>query len=195
MGGTKKERKFDGSGLGRSGADLQDNQANRIGGTERSSKVLCQADKSGFNIDLRQVDVLLLPSVNLAERKKLPNLAGVYFVFNNVDECLYVGMTESLVLRWLNHHKLKELQKIEGVRIAWFEVEDKKSLDQTERFFIKDLKPLLNGKGIGKETELRIRISSLEKQKLMELAEERSMSASELIRYLLRREWDKPNEM
>lgn len=46
-----------------------------------------------------------------------------------------------------------------------------------------------------KEAELRIRISSLEKQKLMELAEERSMSASELIRYLLRKEWDKPNEV
>ena len=43
-----------------------------------------------------------------------------------------------------------------------------------------------------KETELRIRISNLEKQKLQELAEERSMSASELIRYLVRREWDKP---
>lgn len=44
-----------------------------------------------------------------------------------------------------------------------------------------------------KETELRIRISSLEKEKLQSLAEERAMSASELIRYLLRREWDKPD--
>lgn len=44
-----------------------------------------------------------------------------------------------------------------------------------------------------KETELRVRISNIEKQKLMELAEQKSMSASELIRYLLRREWDSPS--
>jgi transcriptional regulator with XRE-family HTH domain len=57
-------------------------------------------------------------------------------------------MTESLVLRWATHSKVKELQKIDGVRIAWLKWKDTESLDQAESFFIRALRPLLNVRGI-----------------------------------------------
>jgi hypothetical protein len=57
MGSTEEERKFDGRGSSRSGASLQDNQTNRIGGAEGSAKTLCQTDKSGVGGELAKIDV------------------------------------------------------------------------------------------------------------------------------------------
>lgn len=44
-----------------------------------------------------------------------------------------------------------------------------------------------------KERELRVRMTEFEWEKLKETAESRCMTVSELIRYLARQQWDKPN--
>lgn len=162
MGGTKKEREFDGSGLGRSGADLQDNQANRVGGIEGSSKVLCQADKSRSGIDLGQINVnpFELPFLPLGDRKSLPKkVSAIYFAISATNEVLYIGRAICLYTRWngQKHHKQEKLEELGNIKIAWVEVKNSALLPEKEHDFISIFNPPLNDCNILIKAECRHR--------------------------------------
>ena len=144
MGSAKEECKLDGRRLSGSGESLQVDAADGIRSIEGSIEVLCQAPVGGLGSQLARVDVRSLPSVSFEQRKKLPNSRAIYFVSREDGELLYVGMTESLVLRWLNHHRFREFQRLEGLKIAWLIWEEAESLALVENFFINDLKPIFN---------------------------------------------------
>jgi hypothetical protein len=92
------------------------------------------------------LDPFQLPSLPLAERKKLPDCAAIYFAIDANNRVLYVGKAKKLVARWKNHHRLYKLEEIDkecSVRIAW-QAWNEEDLDEAERSSIKRFQPLLN---------------------------------------------------
>lgn len=88
------------------------------------------------------IDIASLPSVSLAERRRLPEDEGVYFVVDALDQCVYVGKSVNLRTRWACHQKLPLFSSENGVfRIAWLITENAVAV---ERRYIRLLKPRFN---------------------------------------------------
>lgn len=86
---------------------------------------------------------LNLPSVSLETKQCLPRFSGIYFVLEN-SEVIYIGRSQNLQRRWLNHHKMKEFSaRPAQLKIAWLEC-DAAILATLESTFIELFKPELN---------------------------------------------------
>lgn len=90
------------------------------------------------------IDIAKLPSLRFIDRRQLPNIAACYLVLegNNV---IYMGQSGSLVVRWLNHNKIKQ-SKDRGseLKIAWLECSAPGLLKTIEDALIDDFQPELN---------------------------------------------------
>lgn len=95
-------------------------------------------------IEPSSINPLALPSLSLADRRLLPNCMAVYLVLEG-KTVIYVGQSASLVLRWQQHHKLKQL-KSRGtkIKVAWLECSDRSLLIVIESVLIKHFVPELN---------------------------------------------------
>lgn len=89
------------------------------------------------------VDVMSLPSVLIPKKMRLPNISAVYFVIDSGGIVHYVGRALTLKQRWANHHRISDIEAIDGARLAWMEV-DPDRLDDVEARFIAALRPPLN---------------------------------------------------
>lgn len=86
----------------------------------------------------------VLPSVTLDTRTMLPKQPGIYFVIED-EQILYIGRSENIYLRWLQHHKYLELKENNsGSRIAWLICSEIFLLNDIERALIHKFKPILN---------------------------------------------------
>ncbi|MBW4535055.1 MAG: GIY-YIG nuclease family protein [Pleurocapsa minor HA4230-MV1] len=89
-----------------------------------------------------------LPSINLLNRDKLPQRAGIYFAVDDKKRLLYVGKAQNLYKRWLNHHRFAQLEKINKkntIMLKWYECENKEEiLTSLENYFIETYFPELN---------------------------------------------------
>ena len=89
-----------------------------------------------------------LPSINLLNRDKLPQRAGIYFAVDDKKRLLYVGKAQNLYKRWLNHHRFDQLEKINQrntITLKWYECENKEEiLTSLENYFIETYFPELN---------------------------------------------------
>lgn len=96
-------------------------------------------------MDVAIIDVTVLPSVCLEDRRFLPDISAIYFALSESSEVLYVGKARRLVVRWngTNHHRYIELAEIGNVRIAWIAI-DEPHLNYTEATYINQLNPKLN---------------------------------------------------
>ena len=99
-------------------------------------------------INPETLNPLALPSLPLESRRNLPDKSALYFVFDEDDEFLYIGKTVNLFRRWQGHHRLRELQQLENVRIAWMEC-DSVIMNSSETALITHFQPLLNGRSQG----------------------------------------------
>ena len=93
------------------------------------------------------IDPFELPSLHLSELKELPDCTAIYFAIDSKNRVLYVGQAINLLARWKNHHRKYQLEEIDKdfpVRIAW-QVWNKESLNEAEKYLIKSFQPLLNG--------------------------------------------------
>lgn len=93
-----------------------------------------------------------LPSVALDERHRLPAVAAVYFVFDDPDAMLYVGMSSNLRQRWRSHHRLAQARRQSGARIYWLAVDAAfggAALAGLERYCIGKFTPVLNDAPMG----------------------------------------------
>jgi hypothetical protein len=90
------------------------------------------------------LDVKSLPSVPLGNKQKLPLQSGIYFAIDSNDTIQYIGMSKNIRFRWEQHHKLKELKQMQGIRISYLIMEDFALLPQVEQALITWFKPLLN---------------------------------------------------
>lgn len=109
----------------------QSNQSETI----RQSLALLKGNPSGLET---------LPFVDLDQRCRLPERPLVYLVLNSENDVLYVGQSRNGKARWGGHHKLKVLQEMQGIRIAWIEVSELFLLKLIEDALIEWLEPSLN---------------------------------------------------
>lgn len=94
------------------------------------------------------IDVFSLPSVPFSARRKLPHCPAIYFVLEG-KSVIYIGQTNSLLLRWQAHNKRKELRKRgTELSIAWIEFSGEELLCQIEQALINWFKPELNSYGL-----------------------------------------------
>lgn len=95
-------------------------------------------------LTLESIKLSELTSVSLEGRRGLPECAGVYIVFDADSVVLYVGRSVNIRARWTSHHRRKDLQAIDGIRIAWIEVTDVLLLPTFEAGLIARFNPKLN---------------------------------------------------
>ena len=80
-----------------------------------------ESSENSYTLDVP--DIASLPSLALEERKTLPTLPAVYFVYAATGAVLYVGSSKNLRGRWLLHHRQHQFEETQGVRIAWQHIE------------------------------------------------------------------------
>lgn len=102
-----------------------------------------------------------LPSIPLSQKPKLTASAGIYFVLHK-NQILYIGKSDCIKSRWINHGQLKRLREIDGiVRISCIEypvktIIDRIAIELMEQAFIDKFKPCLNKKKSIRNPELDI---------------------------------------
>lgn len=89
-----------------------------------------------------------LPFLSLSQKDSLPNCSAIYFALDSQNRVLYVGKATNLLVRWKEHHRLEQLNKLNHknhIKLAWLVCNNEpNSLSNTEAFFIDFYKPLLN---------------------------------------------------
>lgn len=86
-----------------------------------------------------------LPNIKLADRQRLPESSGIYFVIS-LDLVLYVGLATNIRNRWQNHHRLPQLQAVNKrneVNLFWLSC-TQNQLKDLERQYIEYYRPALN---------------------------------------------------
>lgn len=136
-----------------------------------------------------------LPSINVEDRKTLPQLEAIYLVWTD-KELLYIGQTANIKSRFLSHHRLIEFLNC-NAKVAWFNAEDCDRLE-IEGSLIEIFAPKLNGELIlrglieGQSVRMTITIKEdlLEQLKIYSESQHRSASAqiSVMIEEILRRD-------
>lgn len=71
---------------------------------------------------------LTLPSLPLEMRSQLPTTPRIYFCLSESGEVLYIGKAEKLRQRWRQHHRCKQLQAMDGDKIAYLSVDGPDSI-------------------------------------------------------------------
>jgi predicted GIY-YIG superfamily endonuclease len=97
---------------------------------------------------LEDINLFQLPSVYLLEKEQLPNCAAIYFVSDSKGQVLYIGRTVNLVARWRDHHRFKQLSRLnrkDRISISWMACSKNiRTLSTLENKFIELYKPPLN---------------------------------------------------
>lgn len=83
-----------------------------------------------------------LPAVSLENRKGLPQAAGIYMAIDAAETVQYIGRSNNLRKRWLQHHCQGYIAN--GGRIAYLEVSEVTLLPGIERALIQWFDPVLN---------------------------------------------------
>ncbi|MEB3182551.1 MAG: GIY-YIG nuclease family protein [Nostocaceae cyanobacterium] len=99
-------------------------------------------------MSLEDIKLSTLPSVYLLEKDALPNCAAIYFVTDSKGQVIYIGRTVNLVERWKDHHRFKQLKRLnrkDRISISWMACsKDINTLSNLENEFIQLYKPPLN---------------------------------------------------
>ena len=74
-------------------------------------------------IDPKSLDINSLPFVPLENRNNLPEEPCIYFAVDKYSNIQYIGRSVNARSRWSSHHKLAQLQLVEGARIAYLFVD------------------------------------------------------------------------
>ncbi|MEH1922854.1 GIY-YIG nuclease family protein [Nostoc sp.] len=96
-------------------------------------------------INASNIDIDSLPSVYLTQTSRLPQISGVYLAIDSQGIVQYIGQSTNLLSRWRAHHRHKDLQKLDGVRICYLAISDISMLEEIERALIEYFNPYLNG--------------------------------------------------
>ncbi|MHC5930829.1 GIY-YIG nuclease family protein [Nostoc sp.] len=91
------------------------------------------------------IDLTSLPSVPLSKYSQLPEISGIYFAIDSLNTVQYIGRAKNILSRWRGHHRKRELQKLDGVRISYLAISDTSLLNEVESALIEYFNPCLNG--------------------------------------------------
>lgn len=95
----------------------------------------------------QNLDIALLPKIQIESREKLPKSCGLYFAIDESGNVLYIGIANGVQGfrgRWLNnaHHKLEKLLQNGCSHIAYWETQG--NLEKIEYSLICQLNPPFN---------------------------------------------------
>lgn len=197
MGRREKNNQFLEAGTGSTGENCRVDGEERDRHNTRSTTRKNLGTSEGTISGELKVNPLALPSLPLSWRKAFPKKASViYFALSENDELLYIGRAINLYLRWNGcvHQYQKTLEQKGGVRIAWMEVGDVKSLPKIEYALIEHFRPPLNKVNNAlaackvdiKEKTFKIRLSTRDWERLHDEAARREVPASQVIRDFLK---------
>lgn len=123
-----------------------------------------------MNIDPPAFNYTNLPSLPLKHRKALPSIPAIYLAIDSNKIVHYIGRTQDLKQRWINHHRDQDLEKFPQVEIVWLEVSDLDLLPEIEESLVRWFEPSLNEapvfNPVPKTLEESNRVLTLEKQML-----------------------------
>lgn len=100
-----------------------------------------------------------LPSVALHEHDQLPECPGVYFVFSDPENVLYIGISRNMRKRWSHHHRYEQLSRRPMSRIHFIAGDQDfadEALASLERYYIQKYNPLLNDTSMQKAYEFEL---------------------------------------
>ena len=83
-------------------------------------------------------------SILLTDLRRLPERAGVYFAISRTGEILYVGQSQNIRLRWVDHPLRFPLAEAECERIAFKLVDDSQERVALETTMINRHRPRFN---------------------------------------------------
>ena len=99
-------------------------------------------------MSIKDIQLSKLPSVYLLNKDNLPSCAAIYFISDVTGQILYIGRTVNLVARWREHHRFRQLKRLNRknqISISWLKCNnDINSLSNLETEFIEFYKPPLN---------------------------------------------------
>jgi len=90
-----------------------------------------------------KLNVQELPFVMFDDRKRLPSSPCIYVVISKESRVLYIGRSINTAQRWDSLHKYEALKQLDGVKIAYLEI-DESLLHSVEKALIAWFKPPLN---------------------------------------------------
>ncbi len=70
-------------------------------------------------ISPESIDLSVLPSLAITDRKQFPAIPCVYFAIDSQGVVQYIGQTSCLSSRWANHHRFDQLESLGDVCIAY----------------------------------------------------------------------------
>lgn len=140
-------------------------------------------------LDLSNLDPWSLPSVSINDVQSLPLVGGVYFGLKD-RRVLYIGKAErNLRGRWKNHHRLGQLTRIGGCRVAYLIIDERATIKPIEEELIRLFNPELNRTNVetfDSNELLSDVVVSLNLERLYRLAErsnnQAALDLSEIIR-------------
>jgi hypothetical protein len=96
-------------------------------------------------IEPSSINLSSLPSVSLKLRSQLPEAVCIYFVVDSQNQIQYIGRSTNLRKRWLSHHRVNQLESIDGIRIIYLIIDSVELLPEIEKALIEWFSPPLNG--------------------------------------------------
>lgn len=152
---------------------------------------------------VNEIDPLTLPSVPLEMRSHLPSTSAIYFAIDSLGNIQYIGKAADLRQRWTQHHRYKQLLGINGVRIAWLQIDTPELLASVEAALIHWFDPPLNRWGEinrgkqstnNKKTTVTVFASEEMKEDLKKLADSEQRSLSQMAAILIQQGLAKAKE-
>ena len=127
-------------------------------------------------------------------RSHLPNTSAIYFAIDSLGNIQYIGKAADLRQKWMQHHRYKQLLSINGVRIAWLQIDTPELLASVEAALIHWFDPPLNRWGEinrrkqstnNNKTTVTVFASEEMKEDLKKLADSEQRSLSQMAAILL----------
>ena len=97
-----------------------------------------------MNINTEKLKINLLPYTRLSEVNNLPKIPGIYFAIDAIGNVQYIGKSVNINQRWTNHHRHKQLEQLNDIKIFYLEIKKISLLEVIEKILIELYKPPLN---------------------------------------------------
>lgn len=103
----------------------------------------------------------LLPGryISIDNRRKLPEIAAVYFIIGDNENVLYIGATKQLKARIANHHRLSEFKE-KNAKVFWIEANQDLAFE-LESELTELLEPELDQANNGRPTKFDVPLDCL----------------------------------
>ena len=139
-------------------------------------------------MDINNIDLEQLPSIDFEDRKQLPEVSGIYFAIDSNDNIQYIGQSINIRNRLQTHHRKQQLSELAGVRIAYLEVSDTSLLYDIEQALIDYFNPYLNGTGNKykpDKVQVATYVTKEVKEQFFSLCESKGIKPSTVIRQFI----------